>query len=186
MKRGLSRFPSAVGTTVSGPRGHPTHGRANSGAGTRRNCGIGAEHPDTRPELGAAEGHHVLSNMSSHNLPMLRVGVRQDVLDQVVAVLVTGDVDERDAWTVNPALTDAVEVAAEKLRSANLQTLLHYFGGKLIHAVLGGVADDVVNRTAAVRGSSMFADVLNAPVAKLTVSHNVNVCENFLDAGALG
>lgn len=41
-------------------------------------------------------------------LPMLGVGVRQYVLNKIVTVLVTSNVDKREAWTVNAALTNAI------------------------------------------------------------------------------
>lgn len=116
---------------------------------------------------------------------MLGIRVGQDVLDQVVAVLVAGDVDQRDARTVRTAFADAVQVAREELRSSDLEALLNDLGRELIHAVLGRVADDVVDGTAAIGGSAMLADVLDAPVAELTMGDDVDVCQDLLNAGTL-
>jgi hypothetical protein len=55
----------------------------------------------------------------------------------------------------------------------------------LIHAVLGCVPDDVINSTAAVAWRSMFADMLDTPVSKLSVGDNVNVGQYFLDTRSL-
>jgi hypothetical protein len=55
----------------------------------------------------------------------------------------------------------------------------------LVHAVLGAEAKDVVNGATSVSGSAMLADVLNAPVAKLTVGDNIDAGQHFVDAGTL-
>lgn len=157
------------------------HGRSGSSGAGR----VGTKHSDSGTELGASQRDHVLSNMGSDHVAMLGGSVGQDVLDQVVAILVTGNVDERDARPVRAALTDAIQVSTEELRSANLQTLLDHLGGELIRAVFGGVSNNVIDGTAAVGGGSMLANVLDAPVAKLSVGNNVNVGEDFLDAGSL-
>lgn len=43
----------------------------------------------------------------------------------------------------------------------------------------------MINGTAAVRRGTMLTDMLDAPVAKLTMGHNVDVGENLLNAGSL-
>jgi hypothetical protein len=82
-------------------------------------------------------------------------------------------------------LANSIKVSAEKLGISNLQALLHYFGGKLIGTILCCISNDVVDGSAAVRGGSMFAYMLDAPVPKLTVSHNVNIGEDFFNTGTL-
>jgi hypothetical protein len=146
---------------------------------------VGAEHADTRAKLGTSQGDHVLSDMSGNNLAMLRRGVVEDPLDEVIAILIAGDVDEWDACTVATTLTDSVQVAAEELCTSDLETLLDNLGSELIGAVLCGITNDVVNSPTAVRRSTMFADVLNAPVTELAMSHNVNVGKNLLDTRTL-
>jgi hypothetical protein len=123
--------------------------------------------------------------MGSNDVPVLLRSMRKNPLDQVVAVLVAGDVDQRDARTVRTAFTDAVQVAREELRSSDLEALLNDLGRELIHAVLGRVADDVVDGTAAIGGSAMLADVLDAPVAELTMGDDVDVCQDLLNARTL-
>lgn len=127
----------------------------------------------------------MLANMGRDNLPVLWVGVGQDVLDEVVAVLVTSDIDERDPRTIDPALTDSVQIAAEELGATNLETLLHHLGCKLVHAILGGIADDMINGSASVSGGPMLADMLDTPVSELSVGDNIDVCKDLLDAGTL-
>jgi hypothetical protein len=94
-------------------------------------------------------------------------------------------VDERHAWTVLAALADALQIAVEELVAANLQTLLDDFGSILVHAVLGGEAQDVIDSAASISWCTVFADVLDAPVAKLAMSDDVDAGENFVDTGTL-
>ena len=147
---------------------------------------VGAEHADTGAELGAAERDHVLPNVRCDNVAVLRSRVGENVLNEIIAVLVTGDVDERNARSVDSALADTVKVATKKLRATNLQALLNNLGGKLVHAILGSIADDMIDSAAPVRRGAMLADMLDAPVAKLAMSHNVDVGQDFFDAGTLG
>jgi len=127
----------------------------------------------------------VLADVGRNGISVLWVGVGQDVLDQVVAILVAGDVDERNPGAVNSTLADAVQVTAQELGSANLQTLLYHLGRELVHAVLGCVADDMIDGSAAIGGGAVLADVLDAPVAELAMSNDVDVLQDFFDAGAL-
>jgi hypothetical protein len=127
----------------------------------------------------------VLSDMLSNNLTMLRVGVSENVLNEIVAVLVTGDVDQRNARTIKTTLTDTIKVAAEEINTTNLKALLNDLRCKLVHAVLRCIADDVVNGSAAISWGTVLADVLNAPIAKLAMSNDINACQDFLDARAL-
>jgi hypothetical protein len=115
----------------------------------------------------------------------LGVGMREDVLNEVVAVLVAGDVDQWDARTIETTLTDTIKVAAEEVNTPNLEALLNDLGSKLVHAVLRSIADDMINGAATISWSTMFANVLNAPVTELAMSNNVNACQDFLNARAL-
>ena len=127
----------------------------------------------------------MLANVGSDNLPVLWIGVGQDVLNQVVSVLVASNVDEWNAWTIWAAFADTVEVAAEKLNAANLEALLDDFGRELIHAVLGSVSDDMIDGAAAISRSPVLADMLNAPVSKLAMSDDVDAAKDFLNTWAL-
>jgi hypothetical protein len=123
--------------------------------------------------------------MSGNNLAMLRGGVVEDPLYEVIAILITRDVDQRDTCTVTTALTNSVQVTAEKFRTSNLETLLDNLGSELIGAVLGSITNDMVNSPTTVRRSTVFTDVLNAPVTELAMGHNVNIGKNLLDTRTL-
>lgn len=127
----------------------------------------------------------MLADVASDNLSMLGVGVSKNVLNEIVAVLVAGNVNEWDAWTVVAAFANTIKISTKKFHSANLEALFNNFGGKLVHAILRCIADDMVNSTATINRCSMLANVLNAPIAKLAVSNDVDTSENFFDAGAL-
>lgn len=102
-----------------------SHGMANTRARTSSNSMIGAEHADAGAELGSAKGDHVLPDVSSNDLAVLRVGMGQDVLDEVVAILVAGDIDQRDAGTVVSTLADAIQIATQELGTSDLEALLN-------------------------------------------------------------
>lgn len=53
-----------------------------------RQCGVAAEHGNTRTVLGTAEGNHVLADVGSDEFTVLRAAVGEDVLDQVIAELI--------------------------------------------------------------------------------------------------
>jgi hypothetical protein len=178
----------AVGATKSGValrHAVSTEGGANARSRTGCNGRVGAKHTDTRPKFGSTERDHVLADVASDNLSMLGVGVSKNVLNEIVAVLVAGNVNEWDAWTVVAAFANTIKISTKKFHSANLEALFNNFGGKLVHAILRCIADDMVNSTATINRCSMLANVLNAPIAKLAVSNDVDTSENFFDAGAL-
>jgi len=127
----------------------------------------------------------VLADVSSDHVSVLGVGMGQDVLNEIIAILVAGNVDQRNARAVETTLTDPVKVAAQKFGASDLETLLNDFGSELIHGILCSVTNDMINRTAAVGRGTVFADMLNAPVAKLAVCHDVDVGKDFFNAWAL-
>lgn len=127
----------------------------------------------------------MLPNVSCYHLAMLRCSIIQNPLDKIVAILIAGNVNQGNPSSVTATFTDTVKVATKELGSSNLQTLLNDFRGELISAVLGCVANHMINGSASVRRSAVLTNVLNAPVPKLTMSHNVNVGEYFLDARSL-
>ena len=146
---------------------------------------IGAEHTNSRAELGASKRHHMLANMGGHHFSVLRSGVVEDPLHQVVAVLITSNVNQGNARAITTTLTNPIKVTTEEVRATNLETLLHNFRRKLIRTVLSSVSDNMVNGAAAIRRGAMLADVLDAPVTKLPVSNDVDVGKDFFNAGAL-
>src|SRR5450432_3961204 len=177
-----------ISTTVAWNLGYT---RANDGSGsdTRSrsgsNCRVGTEHANSRAELGPTKRHHMLSNMASNYLSMLRIGVSQDVLNKIVAILITGNIDQRDARTIQTAFTNTIQVAAKKLDAPNLETLFNNLRGELIHAVLSSKSDDMISCTAAISWSAMLANMLDAPVAELAVSYDINACQHLFNARTL-
>lgn len=127
----------------------------------------------------------MLSNMRCNNLAVLGIGMGEDILDQVIAILIACDVDQRDSRTVKTSLADSIKIATEELRPADLETLLDNLRGELVHGIFGGIPNDVVDGPASVRRSTMFTNMLNAPVPKLAVGDDINVGKNFLNARTL-
>lgn len=146
---------------------------------------VGAQHSDTRSKFGPPERDHVLSDMGSNHLTMLRRSVVKNPLNKVISVLVAGNVNQRNASAVAAPFANSIKISTEKLGTSNLEALLHNLGGELISAILCGIPNDVVDSSAAVRGRSVLAYVLDAPVPKLAVSHNVDIGKDFFDARAL-
>lgn len=116
---------------------------------------------------------------------MLRGGIVKNPLNQVVAILVTCDVNQGDASAIAAAFTNAVEVSTQKIPSANFEALLNYLRRKLIGAVFSGISNDMINGPAPIGGGPVFTYVLNTPVSELAVCHDVDICENFFDARPL-
>jgi hypothetical protein len=127
----------------------------------------------------------VLANVLGNNFPVLGVGVSENVLDEVVSVLVTRDVNQRNARAVETTLTDTVKIPTEEINASDLKTLLNDLGCKLIHAVLRSIADDVVNGPATISRSTMLADVLDTPVAELAMSNDINASQYLFNARTL-
>ena len=83
-------------------------------------------------------------------------------------------VNQGDARTVRATLADPFQIALEEFGSTNFETFLDHLGRKLVHAILSRIAKDVVDRTAAVSRRAMFTNVLDTPIAKLSMGHNIN------------
>jgi hypothetical protein len=127
----------------------------------------------------------VLADVDSNLLSLVSMSVHQDPLDEIIAILVASDVDERNARTIWTSSGDDTQVLIQELMTANLETFLNNLGGELIDAVVVGVVQNVVDDTALVRRRAMLAKMLDAPVAKLAMSNEVNVGDHFLDGRAL-
>jgi hypothetical protein len=182
----LATPSSAVGSIVTRTGHHPaSNGWANTRTRSRGHGMIGAKHANTGTKLGSTKRDHVLTDMSSDHFAMLRVGMSEDVLDEVIAILVTGNIDQRDPRTVMSAFADTIEVPAKKFGTSDLQAFLDNLRCELIHAVLGSVSDDMIDSTASVSRSAMLTDVLDAPVSELAMRNDVNVLQNLLNAGTL-
>jgi hypothetical protein len=92
----------------------------------------------------------VLADVDCDLLSLMMVGIHQNPLYQIVAVLVTGNINQRNARTIWVGGSDDAKVTPEELNTANLQALLYNLGGKLIDAVVVGIVKDVVDDSALV------------------------------------
>lgn len=119
--------PSAISTAVAWPGSHaPAHSWAGTRTGTGGNRMVGAEHSDSGTKFGSSKGDHVLPDVGSNDFAMLRRGIVQDPLDEVVSVLIARDVNQGDASTITTSFADSVEVAAKEFSTANLEALLNH------------------------------------------------------------
>ena len=192
-----ARERSATGDWVVEARGH-----ACGWAGTGGHSWVAAQHSNARAVLGTPKRHHVLADVAADDLTVVRVAIGEDVLDEVISELVASDyeyvsirtsttiearltVDQGHAGTVRTTFADALQVLVHEVGVTNLQALLNHLGGILIHAVLSCKAKDVVDGTAAISRGTMLADVLNAPVAELAMSNDIDTSEDFVDARTL-
>ena len=107
----------AISTTIARRlrRANARVWKTDSRANTRTRAGldsrVGAEHANSRAKFGSTERNHVLSDVLSNNLTMLRVGVRENVLDEIVAVLVAGNINEWNSRTIKTTFADSIQVA---------------------------------------------------------------------------
>lgn len=94
-------------------------------------------------------------------------------------------IDQGHARAIRAAFADSLKVTVKELAAANLEALLDNLRSVLIHTVLGGKAEDMVNGTATISWGAMLADVLDAPVAELTMGDDINASKHLIDAGTL-
>jgi hypothetical protein len=94
-------------------------------------------------------------------------------------------IDQWHARPVSPASADTREIMIHKLGAANLETFFHNLRCELIHAVIHSPAKNMLNGAALVVGSTVLADVLDAPVPELTMSKYIDLRQYFLDCWSL-
>jgi hypothetical protein len=123
--------------------------------------------------------------VGSYNFTVLWVGMSEDILDEIVAILIASNVYKRDARTVMTTLTDTIKVSSKEVGAPDFQTFLDNLGCELVHTIFRCISDDMIDRTTAVSRSTVFTDMLDAPVAELTVSDNINASEDLFNAWAL-
>lgn len=127
----------------------------------------------------------MLPDMSCYYLAMLGSRIVEDPLDQIIAILVAGNINQWNSSAVSATFADTIKVATQKLSASDLETFLDNFGGELIGAVLCRVPNHMVNSSASVGRSTVLAYVLNAPVSKLAMSHDIDVGKDLFNARAL-
>jgi hypothetical protein len=146
---------------------------------------VAAEHSDARSKLGATQGNHMLANVDADLLTVMDMSVHEDPLDQVIAILIARNVDERDAWSIWVSSGDDSEVAIKKLDTTNLEALLNNLGGVLIDAVTVGVDKDVVDDATLIGWRAMLTEMLDAPIAELTMRNEIYAVDHFFDGRTL-
>ena len=99
--------------------------------------------------------------------------------------MIACDVNEGNARTVVATFTNSIEVATKEVDATNLEALLNNLRSKLVHAVFRSVSDDMINCSAPISWGSMFANVLDAPVAELAVRDDIDTSKDLIDAGTL-
>jgi hypothetical protein len=161
------------------------NGRADTGSWSGSNCWIGTEHADSRAKLRSTKRDHVLADVAGDDLPMLRVGVSQNVLNEIVAILVAGDINEWNSRTIKTTFADAIQVTTQKFNATYLQALFDHLRRKLVHAVFRSISNDMISGTTAISWSTMLANMLDAPISKLAVGDNVNAGKYLFDTRTL-
>lgn len=146
----------------------------------------------------------MLADVCGNQLAMMRRGIGEDVLDQVIPKLIPSDcnhivridiiphainitltVDQRHAGPIRSSLADTGQVSIKEIGSSNLEALFNHFRSVLINAILGRIADNVVNGATLVAGQPILADVLDTPIPKLTSCNNIDVGQHFIDTRPL-
>lgn len=188
----LSPFLAPPSLTVVGAVSESTtvttssHTRSSTRAWSGCAGWVCAEHAHSGAKLGSTQRDHVLSNMGDDGFYVLRIlGIVNDPLNQVVAVLIRRDVNDGQAGPVIVSLGNLVQISLTKLAASNLEALFHNLRGKLVEAILHGIANNVVDSPSAIGWCTMLANVLNAPVAKLAMGDQVNISEDLFNARAL-
>ena len=105
--------------------------------------------------------------------------------DQLRRILAKLTVNQRHAWTILASFADPLKVAIKELITTDLETLLNHLGSILVHAVLSTEAKDMIDSSATISGRTMLANMLDAPVAELTVGDDIDTGEHLVDAGTL-
>ena len=94
-------------------------------------------------------------------------------------------VNEWNARTFGMGSRDNGEIAFHELCTTNLEAFLDNFGSELVNTIVVGVVEDMVNNAALVGRRTMFTQVLDAPVAELTMGDEIDVSNDFLNRRAL-
>jgi hypothetical protein len=176
----------AVSTTITRVLGKAgANGRADAWTRSGSNRWVGTEHTDSRTKLGSAKRDHVLPDVACDDLSMLRIGVSQDVLNEIIAILIAGNVNKWNAGTIKTTFAYTTQVATQKLDTSYFQALLYHFRCELVHAVLGCISNNMISCTTAISRSAMLTNVLDAPVSKLAVSDNVNAGKHLFNTRPL-
>ena len=87
----------------------------------------------------------MLADVCGDNLATLWICIGEEVLDEVVAELISGDVNQRHASTASVHFADAIKVAIEEFGTSDFEAFLDNLGGELVHAVFRSITEDVLD-----------------------------------------
>lgn len=94
-------------------------------------------------------------------------------------------IDQRHARAVRTASANTGKITVKELSTTNFKTFFNNLRSELVHAIISGPHEDMLDGTVLVMWSSVLTDVLDAPIAKLAVGEEINFCKNFLNSRAL-
>jgi hypothetical protein len=94
-------------------------------------------------------------------------------------------VNQRHPWSISTPGAHARKIAVQKLGAAYLQTLLDNLRCKLIHAIVNRPKEDMLNSTASIVRSTMFANMLDTPISELAMGEHVNFGYHFFNGRSL-
>lgn len=77
----------------------------------------------------------MLSDVRRHHFSVLWRCIVQNPLDQVIAVLVAGNINQGNSSSVTTPFTNTVQVAAEEVRASNFEALFHNLGRELVRRI---------------------------------------------------
>jgi hypothetical protein len=106
-------------------------------------------------------------------------------LNEIIAVDVGTDVDQRDARTARFFFDDFGNVRLEDFWTATFECFFNDFGSELVGTVDGGVGEDDVESAKTIVWMAVFDDMLNDPVSPLTTCNGIYILQNLLNTRTL-
>jgi hypothetical protein len=131
------------------------------------------------------ERHHVFANMKGNLISHGRRAILQEVLNEIVAMDVGTDIDQRHTWTTWFLFRDLGDVGLEEFVATSFQCLFDDFGGELVGAVGCCVIEDDFKGTETVFWMAVFDNVLDDPISPLTTSNGVDIFKDLLNTRSL-
>lgn len=94
-------------------------------------------------------------------------------------------VNQWHSRSISAASADSRKIAFQELRASDFQTFFDYLGRKLVHTVVHSKMKNMLDSAAFVVRSAMLTNMLNAPVAELTMCKDVHLPQNFFNGESL-
>lgn len=127
----------------------------------------------------------MLADVDGDLFALLLMSIHQYPLNEVIAVLISSNVDEWNARTIRMSRSYDRQISVEKLNAPNLETFLDNLGGILVDAVAVGVDEDVIDDSSFVRRGTVLAKMLDAPIAELSMGNEIDVGDDLLNGWSL-